>query len=64
MLLELAKATMPFGKYKGLRLIDLPVAYLLWFRDEGFPSGRLGESLALMLEIKTQGLGGLVRKLG
>ncbi len=53
--------TMPFGKYKGRKLIDLPEPYLVWFHREGFPKGKLGEQLALMYEIKLNGLEKLVR---
>lgn len=56
LLLELVRARMPFGKYAGLRLLDLPEPYLLWFHREGFPHGKLGEQLALALEIKANGL--------
>ncbi len=59
-LLELARARMPFGKYEGLRLMRLPEPYLLWFAREGFPRGKLGEQMALALEIKTNGLERLV----
>lgn len=62
-LLRLAMARMPFGKYKGRYLVDLPEPYLVWFRQEGFPSGKLGEQLAAMLEIKINGLEHLIRKL-
>ena len=42
-LVEIANTEMPFGKYKGRRLIDLPEEYLLWFaRKDEFPAGRLG----------------------
>lgn len=51
---------MPFGRYKATRLIDLPEAYLLWFANRGFPQGKLGELLQLTLEIKVNGLEGLV----
>lgn len=59
----IASLPMPFGKYKGRVLIDLPEAYLLWFEKEGFPTGRLGELLALTLEIKRNGLGALIQPL-
>ena len=59
----IATQPMPFGKYKGRVLIDLPEAYLLWFEKEGFPKGRLGELLGLTLEIKRNGLGGLIQPL-
>ncbi|MCE2572546.1 DUF3820 family protein [Motilimonas eburnea] len=48
--------TMPFGKYKGVRLIDLPEPYLVWFSQQGFPQGLLGKQLALAYEVKLNGL--------
>jgi uncharacterized protein len=63
-LLELVERRMPFGKYEGRALIDLPQAYLVWFSQKGFPPGRLGEALALCLEVKHNGLEGLVRGVG
>lgn len=54
---------MPFGKYEGVTLIDLPQPYLVWFSQKGFPKGRLGEAMALTLEVKHNGLEGLVRPL-
>jgi uncharacterized protein len=47
---------MPFGKYKGRKLIDLPEPYLVWFHGQGFPSNKLGQQLALIYEIKLNGL--------
>jgi uncharacterized protein (DUF3820 family) len=55
-LLELATARMPFGRYKGRRLIDLPEPYVVWFHRQGLPAGRLGELLASVYEIKVNGL--------
>jgi uncharacterized protein (DUF3820 family) len=55
-LLELAGARMPFGKYQGRRLIDLPESYLVWFSGQGFPVGRLGRMLQAVYEIKLNGL--------
>lgn len=52
----LTKARMPFGKYKGLRLVDLPEPYLVWFSRQGFPPGKLGEQLRTVYEIKRNGL--------
>jgi len=53
---ELANARMPFGKYKGRYLGDLPDAYYVWFKRQGFPEGKLGEMLAAMAELKANGL--------
>lgn len=62
-LVELAQARMPFGKYQGRLLLHLPEAYLVWFQRTGLPPGKLGQQLALTLEIKTNGLEALVRPL-
>ena len=51
---------MPYGKYKGRRLADLPGNYLTWFAREGFPKGELGRLLALMHEIDHNGLSELL----
>ena len=55
-LLELAEMRMPFGKYAGRRLIDLPEPYVVWFSGQGFPEGKLGEMLQTVYEIKVNGL--------
>lgn len=62
-LLELAHYKMPFGKYKERYLIDLPLAYLVWFRQKGFPNGKLGEYLSTTLDIKENGLEPIIRKI-
>jgi uncharacterized protein len=54
---------MPYGKYKGRVIADLPGNYLAWFAREGFPPGELGRLLALMLEIDHNGLGHLLQPL-
>ncbi len=54
---------MPFGKFKGMLLCDLPVSYLEWFNRKGFPEGRLGVLLQTMLEIKMNGLDDLLKPL-
>ena len=59
-LISIAKTPMPFGKYKGRLLIDLPEPYLLWFANKGFPEGKLGQLMALTLEIKVNGLTDLI----
>jgi len=52
---------MPFGQYEGRYVTDLPVHYLEWFERKGFPKGQLGQYLATMYEIKTNGLDDLIR---
>jgi uncharacterized protein (DUF3820 family) len=54
-LVKLANTRMPFGKYQNRLLMDLPLAYLLWFAREGFPKGELGQLMQLMLEINQNG---------
>jgi hypothetical protein len=54
--IKLAQMRMPFGRYSGSLLIDLPETYLVWFRQKGFPKGELGKMLESVLEIKTNGL--------
>ncbi|EKU82648.1 DUF3820 family protein [Massilia timonae] len=51
---------MPYGKYKGRKLADLPGHYLGWFAPEGFPRGELGQLLALMVELDHNDLRGLL----
>lgn len=55
-LLELSQATMPFGKYSGRLLVDLPEPYIVWFSQQGFPPGKLGRQMAIVYEIKVNGL--------
>jgi uncharacterized protein len=62
-LLRLAKAKMPFGKYAGRRLADLPEHYVVWFAREGYPGGEIGEMLKSIYEIKANGLEYLLRPL-
>lgn len=59
----LANARMPFGKYTGRLLIDLPEANVVWFARKGWPAGELGEHLASLYAIKENGLEGLLRPL-
>lgn len=63
MLVDLARMEMPFGRYQGRRLIDLPEPYVVWFRKQGLPRGRLGLLLGLLYEVKANGLEHLVRPL-
>lgn len=62
-LIELAHYRMPFGKFKGQYLVNLPEPYLVWFNQKGFPHGKLGNLLKAMLEIKTNGLETLIYKI-
>ncbi|CNK26124.1 putative cytoplasmic protein [Yersinia enterocolitica] len=63
-LIEIANTRMPFGKYQGRVLIDLPEEYLLWFARKGeFPQGKLGMLMELALTIKVEGLDSLVKPL-
>ncbi len=63
LLQKLVTLEMPYGKYKGRVLADLPGNYLAWFAREGFPGGELGRLLALMLEIDHNGLKPLLEPL-
>jgi len=55
-LLKLARTRMPFGRYKGRLLIDLPEPYVIWFAKKGFPEGELGRMLKILYEVKINGL--------
>ncbi len=54
---------MPFGKYEGRFLIDLPEYYLVWYKQKGFPKGKLGEQMALVYELQLNGLEDLIRNI-
>lgn len=56
LLIDLVRMKMPFGKYKGIVMCDLPVSYLEWFAKKGFPPGKMGMLLATLYEIKINGL--------
>jgi uncharacterized protein len=56
LLVQLVNMQMPFGKYKGTILCNLPVSYLEWFQRKGFPQGKLGILLQTIYEIKLNGL--------
>lgn len=49
---EILNYKMPFGKYKGRNITQLPIDYLIWFRRKGFPEGKLGRYLQIVLELK------------
>ncbi|GAC31370.1 DUF3820 family protein [Paraglaciecola polaris] len=63
LLIEAINQTMPFGKYAGRKLLDLPEPYLVWFSQQGFPEGKLGQQLALMHEVKVNGLETMLKPL-
>ncbi|MBS1523930.1 MAG: DUF3820 family protein [Bacteroidetes bacterium] len=56
---DLVKTKMPFGKHKGILLCDLPVYYLEWLKNKGFPPGKMGMLLSSVYEIKINGLGNI-----
>lgn len=62
-LIELAHYKMPYGKYKGRYLVHLPEAYLVWFKQKGFPKGKLGILLQSMYEVKINGLENIILKI-
>jgi uncharacterized protein (DUF3820 family) len=63
LLIDLAKMRMPFGKFKGTFLIELPEHYVVWYHNKGFPKGKLGEQMQLVYELKLNGLEDIVRKI-
>lgn len=63
---QLVKAinqVMPYGKYAGRKLLQLPEPYLVWMHGKGFPEGKLGQQLALMYEVKLNGLEKMLKPL-
>jgi uncharacterized protein (DUF3820 family) len=63
LLTDLVTVKMPFGKYKGKLMCDLPESYLVWFHSQGYPPGKLGELLGTMYEIRLNGLEYLLQSL-
>lgn len=53
---QLVTMRMPYGKFKGLLLCDLPEPYLVWYKHKGMPKGKLGELMETLYEIKLNGL--------
>lgn len=63
LLKSLVTTRMPFGKYKGLLMCDLPDAYLVWFQQKGYPKGKIGLQLQSVYEIKANGVGKILQDL-
>ncbi len=62
-LIDTANMKMPFGKYKGTFLIDIPEYYLVWYKNKGFPAGKLGKMMALVYELQLNGLEDILKKI-
>lgn len=62
-LIKLAHTKMPFGKYEGRYLIDLPEYYVVWCRNKGFTKGQLEEQMQLVYELKLNGLEDLIHNI-
>ncbi len=62
-LIKLAHTKMPYGKFKGRYLIDLPEYYIVWYHNKGFPKGKLGDMLLQVYELKLNGLEDLIRNI-
>ncbi len=60
-MIDLVNARMPFGRYEGSYITDLPVHYLEWFEREGFPAGKLGQQIGTMFEIKSNGIDAVLK---
>lgn len=62
-LIDCVRVKMPFGKYKGRLISDLPISYLEWFQRKGFPAGQLGMLMSTVYEIKINGLDDILREI-
>ena len=62
-LIKLAHTKMPYGKYEGRYLIELPEFYVVWYHNKGFPKGQLGQMLSTVYELKLNGLEDLIRNI-
>ncbi len=61
-LIAIVTTQMPFGKYKGVLISDLPVHYLEWLKNKGLPAGKMGMMLSTVYEIKVNGLSTILAK--
>ncbi|MCK5074661.1 MAG: DUF3820 family protein [Bacteriovoracaceae bacterium] len=62
-LIKLTSMKMPYGKFRGVTLIDLPETYVVWYYENGLPEGELGRLLSELYEIKVNGLESLVKSM-
>ena len=62
-LIKLAHTKMPYGKYKGRYIIDLPEYYVVWYNNKGFPKGKFGDMLKQVYELKLNGLEDLIHNI-
>ncbi len=62
-LIDTANMKMPFGKYKGYYLVDIPEYYIVWYKNKGFPAGKLGKMMALVYELQLNGLEDVLRNI-
>ena len=62
-LIDKANMKMPFGKYKGFYLVDIPEYYIVWYKNKGFPTGTLGKMMALVYELQLNGLEEVLRNI-
>ena len=62
-LMDIIEMKMPFGRYKGRALADLPEPYLVWFSQKGFPKGKLGQLLETVYVMKLNGLNHIIAEL-
>ena len=62
-LMDISEMKMPFGRYKGRALADLPEPYLVWFSQKGFPKGKLGQLLETVYVMKLNGLNHIIAEL-
>ncbi|MDB5274898.1 MAG: hypothetical protein JWO58_3265 [Chitinophagaceae bacterium] len=62
-LIDIVQTRMPYGKYKGTIIADIPVSYLEWMAGKGFTKDKLGMMLSTVFEIKTNGLGEILYKI-
>ncbi len=62
-LVQTAKMKMPFGKYKGSYLSEIPEYYIVWYKNKGFPEGKLGKMMELVYELQLNGIEDILRKI-